>query len=577
MKIFELHFNPKSEQGSVFETSSHKPVNVSEKRGGTIFLAGELEKSIPENKSFLQKLNEFIIKSYYNKIKNPEKSLSETLKKTNQYLAEQIKKENVHWLGNLNFTIGVIKNSEFFLTQTGNNKAFLIREGEITDISQNFDNQEIEPYPLKVFLSIISGQLAENDFILILNQEIYNIFKEENVLEKIKKLKDLNDDVLKEIIPKSIKNKRISGFALLILLKNNQNNTKKIIKKKSNNFKSLISRKKELLKIPSLLKRKFSRKKVILIILLFSIIFIGFSFHRKEKEQEQKTILYFEQKISETKNLEIKESNIILQNLLNETSDKEIIKEIEKNLQENNNLLIIENPELLINFEEKIENIVFVNDELYFIFPEKICSLEKNCLSLTSKLATNYLNGIISFSSPEKISFIEDKEIRNITIPFYKFNFDQIYSYYNNLYFLDKENCHIISYYSAGSFQWQKPEVWLNKNEPCQDLAIDGSIWILNKNSVDLFYKKEFIENFKIETFPEVQELKQIKTNKELDYLYFLEPKNQRIIITDKRGQIIKQYQSKLFNNPTNFEISPNGETIWLINNNKVYKIKAVF
>ncbi len=115
MKIFELHFSPSEDQNVIFETFVHQPKNIYEKRGGYLFSAGELEKNIPENKNFLEKLHQCIKKNYYDNIKHPEKSLSNTLKKTNEYLAEQVKKENVHWLGNLNYAIASIKNSELFL------------------------------------------------------------------------------------------------------------------------------------------------------------------------------------------------------------------------------------------------------------------------------------------------------------------------------------------------------------------------------------------------------------------------------------------------------------------------------
>jgi len=67
--------------------------------------------------------------------------------------------------------------------------------------------------------------------------------------------------------------------------------------------------------------------------------------------------------------------------------------------------------------------------------------------------------------------------------------------------------------------------------------------------------------------------LKKIFTSATLPYLYLLEPVQKRIIILDKKGQIVKQFQSQKFDNLLDFAISENGKTIYLLNGLKVYKI----
>jgi len=103
---------------------------------------------------------------------------------------------------------------------------------------------------------------------------------------------------------------------------------------------------------------------------------------------------------------------------------------------------------------------------------------------------------------------------------------------------------------------------------------VDGSIWILTKdNTIERFYTGKLQETINIEIFPFVTNLSKIFTSSQLTYLYILEPEQNRIIILDKSGQIIKQYQSEKFNNLLDFSISQDGKTIWLLNSLTLYKI----
>ncbi len=567
MKIFEFHFNSTQERENVSQIFTHQPVNVYEKRGGFLFLAGEIEKSIPENKKFLEKICQNIKKSYYEKIKKPEKSFADTLKKTNQFLREEIKKENIHWLGNLNFAIAAIKKSELFYTQTGNVKTLLIRGGEITDISQHFDKQEIEPYPLKVFLSVVSGKVAQDDLIVIVNKETYSFFKEEGILDRLKKTLEIDEDKLKKIIPPSLKDKKMSGFCLLIALKNEENNKKVINKKTAKKIQwgRLIEK--------GSLKKKLKGKKVILIILLLFLIFTGLFLQQREKRKEEERIIYFQEQIKEAKSAEREKANLLLQDILKETDNKLIIEETKSLLNEINSLSVIKDPELLIEFSDDLLDLVYLNNELFFLSKDKICSMEKECLSLNFKTVTPHPLGVVSFSTPEEMTVIQNKEKKSFSISSIDFNYDEIYSYLQNLYFLDRDNCHILLYSYLGGLEWQEPEYWIEQGHPCHDLAIDGSIWVLRDSSIDLLYRQEHLESFDLEFYPEIKRPTQIKTRRELDYLYLLDPENKRIIITDKKAKMVKQFQSDKFDHLVSFEISEDGEKIWLVNKNKVYQI----
>jgi len=112
------------------------------------------------------------------------------------------------------------------------------------------------------------------------------------------------------------------------------------------------------------------------------------------------------------------------------------------------------------------------------------------------------------------------------------------------------------------------------KASGAKSLAVDGSVWLLAKNnSLSRYYTGRLQEEISLEIFPEAKEFKKIFTSSALPYLYLLEPAQKRIIILDKKGQIIKQFQSQKFDNLLDFAVSEDGKTIYLLNGLKLYKI----
>ena len=105
-------------------------------------------------------------------------------------------------------------------------------------------------------------------------------------------------------------------------------------------------------------------------------------------------------------------------------------------------------------------------------------------------------------------------------------------------------------------------------------MAIDGSIWIINKeNKIDRYYVGKWQEILELNIFPEIEKPEKIYTSPALSYIYLLEPEKKRLIIIDKAGNIIKQFISEKFDNLKDFIVSENGKTIWLLNSSKVYQI----
>jgi len=137
---------------------------------------------------------------------------------------------------------------------------------------------------------------------------------------------------------------------------------------------------------------------------------------------------------------------------------------------------------------------------------------------------------------------------------------------------------HPLKFLFHKNFEWGSAQLWLAQEEKkaigTRSLAVDGSVWLLAKNnSLSRYYAGRLQEEISLEIFPAPKELKKIFTSATLPYLYLLEPVQKRIIILDKKGQIIKQFQSQKFDNLLDFAVSEDGKTIYLLNSLNLYKI----
>ena len=219
MKIFEFYFNPKLKPDVIFQSFCYEPENIYEKRVGSLYMVGLLKNILPQDFGFLDKLSKRMKDRYYTPgVRSPEKSLKESLKSANRFLEDLIQRGNTGWLGNLSFVTLSIKQSEFNFSKVGNLKIFLIRNGKIVDIDKKVKFQDIEPYPLKVFLNIVSGKLVEDDIFLILSEEIADFFEKQAILNEIAKEPFLKEKRLVELLNGKIKKaQELSGICLLIL------------------------------------------------------------------------------------------------------------------------------------------------------------------------------------------------------------------------------------------------------------------------------------------------------------------------------------------------------------------------
>jgi len=663
MKVFEFHFNPKARQDFIFESFCYDPENIYEKRLGNLYMSGFLTNALPQNVRFLNNLAKTIKEKYYkNTSTKPEKSLRETLRKTNEYLEKIAKEGDVSWLGNLNFAVASFKNFELNFTKVGDLKIYLLRKGQIIDIDQKLKFEEIEPYPLKIFGNIVSGKLTENDIILILTKEIAESFKKENILTRIaqmplmepakneaRKIREILNSKKEQLL-------EIKGICLLIYL------TKEVLTKEretlalSKNwgvfsfkktflpfFKKIrlprIRLQKPSLKIPKIklavpsiklykpsislpklnFKIFFSNKRAVLIVLFILILIVGFFLFQKQEEKRtmdyQKQLDQIKVKVNQAENYltligknsraeknanslfveswgEILPISSIISSFPSDFANQvsELKNEISQKLLRLNQMTEITDPSLIFEFKARDfipQKMTYLGGNLYFFtsYGENVFVVNQNnegkILPIKKKIsaASPLSDSMLLFIKPNQLVTLKNEqfqELASLEIPYAEFNFSDFYNYQSNLYFLDSKNGKIVKYPYWGELQWGLPQIWL-ENQKAKDfksMAVDGSVWFLSKdNSIDKYYSGNLQNSFSVKIFPEPKEFSQIFTSSQLPYIYVLEPTQKRIIILNKSGLIVKQFQSQKFDNLLDFSVSEKGKTIYLLNGLKLYKI----
>lgn len=146
--------------------------------------------------------------------------------------------------------------------------------------------------------------------------------------------------------------------------------------------------------------------------------------------------------------------------------------------------------------------------------------------------------------------------------------------YAGNLYVLDSINNQIFKYPGRGqSFSnaqtWLEEEVDLSK---ANSFTVDGDIYIIdNAGKISKFNKgkKEIFAYH--QPHPPLGSGTIIKTFADSNYLYIIDPDNQRIVILDKDGNIKDQYSSTKFDNLIDLAVNIEETAIYLLNGQHVY------
>lgn len=149
------------------------------------------------------------------------------------------------------------------------------------------------------------------------------------------------------------------------------------------------------------------------------------------------------------------------------------------------------------------------------------------------------------------------------------------YIYNTRLYAVDTANNQIYKH-NKTSTGYDKGAAWLKDSDDrlanATTLAVDGSIYVGREDGSIVKYSKGVEESFTINNLePALASAIELWTHNNVDYLYILEPANQRIVKVSKSGRLVKQYKHDDWANPAGFVVDAEGDTIYVVDSGKIY------
>lgn len=186
-----VYHNPSIKKDSVCGVFSYEAINIEETRLGNLYLVGKISGFSPKkhkNYDFLLNLLASGMKRefYIDPQKGTLEALESALQSANIYLADFTKKGHKEWIGNIDFTCIAFSHNEIHIGQTGNMIIYLLRGDTISNVARKFANTTSTkkiPQPSKTFSNIASGNLEENDKIIISTANISNIIPQQKIKE----------------------------------------------------------------------------------------------------------------------------------------------------------------------------------------------------------------------------------------------------------------------------------------------------------------------------------------------------------------------------------------------------------
>lgn len=621
-KIEEILMKNPKEKDVFSETFVYEPENIEEVEVGSLYIVGQLKGVSSDSSHLINLLASTIKREYYSK---PQRgavaSLEESLKKANSVLKDLTKAGNLNWLGKINFICASLAKNFLHLTKIGQAEILLLRQNRLTNIGKKLIPSSYRPHPSKIFQNIASGKLLLNDKLILTTTGLLKNFSLEGLkqilifgqikqIEKVVKETDFSSQVailikittkeepvgvtIQPMIsqPEKIEKKReLIKKAIIIYLKLSKNTFFAFSQNIVRTFKKLIQStwsfsqswktvpdifqsqilKNKLQDFKGLLQTKSIRIRVGIILIFLIVLATTFNLIYYQKYQN---------KIS------------FYQDILNQSQEK---------LNKINKITYLE-PNQQLDFSQAEFNflpqrLLISSDYLLLISPNssaiykfKTTSSQREGNFILTNLPKDKkwsFSTILSKSGKENliIFFTQPKEFYqynlldkttsyfDLNLPYQKSKIEDLISYRDYLYLFDSKNSQIIKCLIS-DFSCQ---AWLKAKEDLAEvvsLAINGSIYLLKSDGTILkYFKGNKIEVLKPQIRPIIKKVDRILTKPEFKNLYLLDKEAKRVIILNKNGELVKQYTTDKFSDLTDFQVTEDEKTIFILSGTKLYQL----
>lgn len=167
---------------------------------------------------------------------------------------------------------------------------------------------------------------------------------------------------------------------------------------------------------------------------------------------------------------------------------------------------------------------------------------------------------------------------KDIAFPTGNTRIEALTIYNRKLYTLDPTNNQIYKHnqtltgYDKGTNWIQEPGINL---AGAVSVTIDGDIFVLKNNGEILKFTGGKLQPWGVKGLdPALQNPTQIVTYTDMKNIYILEPSSKRVVVLDKNGQLVKQYTSSEWKNPSSITVDEVKKTVYLLDSNKIFEFK---
>lgn len=158
---------PRPEREIVSLLIAH-PTPPEEQRLGQLFMVIRVSPSSETTRALVEMLEREGRALYYQQLEsNVELAFESMLKKLNELLSDFLEYSSAEWLDDFHAVIGVIKGQDLFFAHVGRLYVLLVHHQRILNVLETAKGVETRINPLKIFSQTISGQLFENDTLIV--------------------------------------------------------------------------------------------------------------------------------------------------------------------------------------------------------------------------------------------------------------------------------------------------------------------------------------------------------------------------------------------------------------------------
>lgn len=151
-----------------------------------------------------------------------------------------------------------------------------------------------------------------------------------------------------------------------------------------------------------------------------------------------------------------------------------------------------------------------------------------------------------------------------------------LYGFANNIYLLDQAKNQIWKYVPIVAGYSDKAPYFKSSTKvdlaTVKRLQIDSSVWILKEEGEVIKYTQGAVDYFSFEGLDKpLGKITALFVSSETESLYLLDPDHNRLVVVDKKGVYLSQYQSAKFREFVDLAVDEAGKKVYFLDGTKIY------